>query len=128
MSETHQEQARRMTHSATLRALAHEFCPDMPATVLCVSLAVGVSANGKDEAYLTEINKDLKPILERMNNELKAFAHERGIAYSGAAAASLGLAAFPDDETRAKYAKEVLPLYEIEAILGALDGEDSFEA
>lgn len=128
-TQAHEEQAARMSRDATMRALVSEFDPEAKKTCMCVSIAVGVATTIADKEAMDKINADLKPLLERMNLELKAFANERGLSYGGAAAARLGFAAFPDDEKRAEFAEKVLPILELKEVLNAIEAEGgSFEA
>lgn len=128
-TQAHEEQAARMSHDATMCALVSEFDPAVKKSCMCVSIALGVASTNMDKEAMDKINAELKPMLERMNLELKAYATERGIAYSGAAAARLGFAAFPDDEKRAEFAEKVLPILTLKEVLETIDdGEGSFEA
>lgn len=117
-NNVHKEQATRMTRNATIRALASEFIEDFPKTVVCSSIAVGVVTCSKDDAFTNQIHAELKPILERMNKELSEFAKSRGFSYSGASAAELGYAGFHNDEKRAEFENEVLPIIVMESLRG----------
>lgn len=128
-NKVHEEQANRMSRDATMRALVSEFKPDTKPSAMCVSIAVGVASTIADKEAMDKLNAELKPLLERMNLELKAFANEHGMSYGGAAAARLSFAAFPDDEKRAEFAEKVLPVLELKEVLNAIEaGEGSFEA
>lgn len=120
-TQAHEEQAARMSRDATMRALVSEFDPEVKKSCMCVSIALGVASTNMDKEAMDKINAELKPILERMNLELKAYAEEREIAYSGAAAARLGFAAFPDDEKRAEFAEKVLPILALKSVMDGLN-------
>ena len=116
--------ADQLVNMATTNALASEFIEDMPKSVAICNIAMGIASTTMSEEQMQALNNELKPVLERVTDELKAVINKHGVSFSGHGAALIGRAAFPTPEDRAEFERLAL-----KTLLESTEGASgSFEA
>ena len=114
--------AKQLANMATTHALASEFIGDMPKSVAICNIAVGIASTTMTDEQVQALNAELKPVLERVTDELKAVVHKHGISFSGHGATLIGKAAFPTPEDRAEFEREVMPVLALKTLLETVEG------
>lgn len=124
--------ADQLVNMASTHALASEFIEDMPKSVAICNIAMGIASTTMTEEQMQALNNELEPVLERITEELKAVVNKHGISFSGHGAALIGKAAFPSEEDKARFERDLLPIIALKMLVSevqaASEGEDSFEA
>ena len=118
-----------LTNTASTHALASEFIEDMPKSVAICNIAMGIASTTMTEEQMQALHKELEPVLERVTEELKAVANKHGISFSGHGAALMARARFSNEEDKAEFEREVMPVLALKKLLDSIEGASgSFEA
>lgn len=121
--------ANQLVNTASTNALASEFIEEMPKSVAICNIAMGIASTTMTEEQMQALNNELKPVLQRVTDELKAVVNKHGVSFSGHGAALIGKAAFPTPEDRAEFEREVMPILALKTLLESTEGASgSFEA
>lgn len=119
----------KLANTATTCALASEFIEDMPKTVAVCNIAMGIASTTMSEEQMRALHNELKPVLERIIDELKAVVNKHGVSFSGHGATLIGKAAFQTPEEKAEFEREVMPIMALKTLLESTEGASgSFEA
>ena len=121
--------ANQLVNTASTNALASEFIEEMPKSIAICNIAMGIASTTMTEEQMQALNNEIKTVLQRVTDELKAVVNKHGVSFSGHGAALIGRAAFPTPEDRAEFEREVMPVLALKTLLESTEGASgSFEA